>query len=258
VSWAWANRDFLLGLIGDHLVLALVPIVVGIAIALPAGVLCARFRWAYPPVLSATTILYAIPSLAFFMILIDYTGLTRTTVIIPLTLFSLSILIPAVVDGLRSVPEPVRQAATAMGFGPLRRLVTVELPVAIPVIIGGLRVATVSSISLVSVGQLIGIGGLGYLFIDGEQRFFMTEIVVGIVLSIVLALLADSVLVLLRRLLTPWLRGRSGTGRARDPGLRAAATGRAGERRLAGLQREKAGAGAGGGAAGAVSTEGAR
>jgi osmoprotectant transport system permease protein len=135
-------------------------------------------------------------------------------VIIPLTLFSLCVLIPNVVDGLRAVPDPVRQAATAMGFGALRRLVQVELPLAIPIVIAGLRVATVSSISLASVGQLIGVSSLGYLFIDGYNRDFPTEIIAGLVLVILLALACDAVLVIARNLLTPWLRGRR-SGKAR-------------------------------------------
>jgi osmoprotectant transport system permease protein len=183
--------------------------VFGIIVAIPLGIVCVRWRWTWPPVLSLTSIFYAMPSLALYLVLIDYTGLTDWTVIIPLTLFSLSILVPNVVDGLRSVPQPVRQAATAMGFGALRRLVQVELPLAVPVVIAGLRVATVSSISLVSVGQLIGIGGLGYLFTDGEQRSFPTEIYTGLVLIVILALAADAVLLLARRLLTPWQRNRA-------------------------------------------------
>jgi len=212
VDWAWVSGN--LGLIahytGQHLFLALMPILFGIVIAVPLGIACVRWRWTYPPVLSITSVFYALPSLALFLVLIDYTGLTDTTVVIPLTLFSLAVLVPNVVDGLRSVPEPVRQAATAMGFGTLRRLVRVELPIAIPVVIAGLRVATVSNISLVSVGQLIGIGGLGYLFTDGEQRNFPTEIYAGIALIVILALAADTVLVLARRWLTPWQRTRGG------------------------------------------------
>jgi osmoprotectant transport system permease protein len=204
MSWAWQNRVQILHLLGSHLYLALLPIVFGIVVAVPVGIMCVRWRWTWPPILSLTSIFYAMPSLALYLVLIDYTGLTDWTVIIPLTLFSLSVLIPNVVDGLRSVPQPVRQAAVAMGFGALRRTVQVELPLAVPVIIAGLRVATVSSISLVSVGQLIGIGGLGYLFTDGEQRDFTTEIWVGLVLIILLALIFDGALVLARRWLTPW------------------------------------------------------
>jgi len=208
MSWAWANRDQLAHLLVSHLYLALMPVLFGIVVSIPVGIMCARYRWTWPPILSLTSIFYALPSLALFVVLIDYTGLTDWTVIIALTLFSLSVLIPSVVDGLRSVPQPVRQAATAMGFGALRQVVQVELPLAIPIIIAGLRVATVSSISLVSVGQLIGIGGLGYFFIDGEQRDFPTEIYTALILIIILALLADTVLVLLRRWLTPWEAGR--------------------------------------------------
>jgi osmoprotectant transport system permease protein len=204
MSWAWQNRDQIGHLLGSHLYLALLPVVFGIVVAVPVGIMCVRWRWTWPPILSLTSLFYAMPSLALYLVLIDYTGLTDWTVIIPLTLFSLSVLIPNVVDGLRSVPQPVKQAAVAMGFGATRRTIQVELPLAVPVIIAGLRVATVSSISLVSVGQLIGIGGLGYLFTDGEQRDFTTEIWVGLILIILLALLFDGVLVLARRWLTPW------------------------------------------------------
>ncbi|MGA2829740.1 MAG: ABC transporter permease [Streptosporangiaceae bacterium] len=215
MSWAWDNRALLGHYLGQHLYLALMPILFGIIVAVPVGVLCVRFRWTWPPILSLTSVFYAMPSLALYLVLIDYTGLTDWTVIIPLTLFSLSVLIPNVVDGLRSVPQPVRQAATAMGFGTLRQVVQVELPLAVPVIIAGLRVATVSSISLVSVGQLIGIGGLGYFFTDGEQRDFPTEIYVALILIVILAFLADGLLVLLRRWLTPWERARSTRGTRR-------------------------------------------
>ncbi|HTT50671.1 MAG TPA: ABC transporter permease [Streptosporangiaceae bacterium] len=184
--------------------LGVLPALFGLIISVPLGIVCVRWRWLYPPVLSTTSVLYAIPSLALFIVLIPYTGLTDTTVIIPLTLFSLCVLVPNVVDGLRSVPDPVRDAATAMGFGTLRRLVQVELPIAVPVVIAGLRVAVVSSISLASVGQLIGVSSLGYLIVDGYQRAFLTEILVGGGLIIALALVCDLLLVLVRRLLTPW------------------------------------------------------
>jgi osmoprotectant transport system permease protein len=158
-------------------------------------------------------VLYGLPSLALFMLFLPYFGITGSgadfTIIVPLTLFSLSVLVPNVVDGLRSVPDPVRQAATAMGFSTLRRLVQVELPIAVPVVIAGARVATVSSISLVSVGMMIGNGGLGQLFIDGYSRDFTTPIIVSCVLIIALALLSDGVLVAAQRLLTPWARRRT-------------------------------------------------
>ncbi len=210
-SWIPGNLGMIWQLTRQNAVIGIVAAVAGLIIAVPLGIACARWRWIYPPVLSAANVIYALPSLALFVFLIDYTGLTQTTVIIPLTLFSLVVILPNVVDGLRSVPDDVRQAATAMGFGPLRRLVRVELPLAVPVVIAGLRVAMVSSISLVSVGQLIGIGGLGYLFTDGLNRDFPTEIYVGLIMIIVLALACDVLLVLARRLLTPWERdGRRG------------------------------------------------
>jgi osmoprotectant transport system permease protein len=157
-------------------------------------------------------VVYSLPSLAVFIVLIPITGLAeRSTVIVPLTFYSLAVLIPAMVDGLGAVPDSVRQSAVAMGFGPMRRLLQVDLPIAVPVVLAGLRVATVSSISLVSVGALIGRGGLGYLFIDGWQRQFYTPIVVGIVLVVALAVLADGLIILAQRLLTPWARARRTT-----------------------------------------------
>jgi osmoprotectant transport system permease protein len=227
MSWAFSNASMLAHLTGQNAYIALVPVLIGLAVSLPLGVACARYGWLYPPVLGLISVLYALPGLALFVVLIAYTGLTDTTVMIPLGIYSLAALFPSVVDGLRAVPEPVRQAAIAMGFGTWRRLIRVELPIAIPVIIAGLRVATVSSISLVSVGGLIGIGGLGYLFIDGEQRDFPTEIIVGIVLIVILALVADIVLVTARRLLTPWQRGAPRT--ARTTSRQTALAGQAGE-----------------------------
>jgi osmoprotectant transport system permease protein len=210
VDWSWisANAGLLEHYAAQNLYLALVPVLAGLVIALPVGIACAHWRWLYMPVLSLTTILYAVPALALIVLIVAYTGLTNTTVIIALTIYTLAVLIPQVTDGIRSVPDPVRQAATAMGFGPLRRLVQVELPAAIPLVIAGLRVATVSSISLVSVGQFIGIGGLGYLFSEGEHFSFLTEVWAGVGLVVILAIACDAVLVLTRWALTPWLRGR--------------------------------------------------
>jgi osmoprotectant transport system permease protein len=233
--WSWIPGN--LGLIGQltrqNAYIGIVSAVTGLIIAVPLGIASSRWRWLYPPVLSAANVIYALPSLALFVALIDYTGLSDTTVIIPLTLFSLVVILPNVVDGLRSVPDDVRQAATAMGYGPLRRLAQVELPLAGPVIIAGARVATVSSISLVSVGQLIGVGGLGYLFTDGLDRDFPTEIYLGLILIIVLALACDLLLVLTRRVLTRWQRdGQSGGNaatRLASPAMQAEPPPRAGQ-----------------------------
>ncbi|QKG25844.1 ABC transporter permease [Actinomadura verrucosospora] len=210
IDWGWIGDHT--GTLGDHALihirLALLPVLFGLLISLPLGVLCRRWQWMFPPVLTVANILYAIPSLALYMVFVQYTGLTEATVMIPLTLYSLSVLVPNVVDGLGSVSEPVRQAATAMGFGPLRRLLQVELPIAVPIVIAGVRVAAVSSISLVAVGQLIGQGGLGYDILRGYQLTFQTQMVAASVLIVLLALVTDAVLVVVQRLLTPWARAR--------------------------------------------------
>ncbi|MEU9987248.1 ABC transporter permease [Streptomyces sp. NPDC007971] len=200
------------GLIGLHLREALLPVLAGLLVSLPVAQLCVRFRWLYPPVFGVTTVLYAVPSLAFFVVLIDYTGLTETTVMIPLAVYSLVVLVPAIVDGVRSVPPETLAAATAMGLGPVRRYVQVQLPIAVPAIIAGLRVATVSSISLVSVGMLIGNqGALGNLLNDA-QIYHRPELAVNsVVTTAVLAILVDALLVLVRVLLTPWMPRKGAT-----------------------------------------------
>jgi osmoprotectant transport system permease protein len=206
MTWSWipGNGALIWQLTRENAYLGVIPALIGLVISLPLGIVAARWRWFYPPVLTVINVIYAIPSLALFIALIPAFGLTDTTVIIALTAFSLCVIVPNVVAGLRAVPAPVRQAATAMGYGPLRRLITIELPLAAPVIIAGLRVGVVSSISMASLGQLIGVSSLGYLFIDGLQRSFPTEIYVGLFLVIALALACDLVLVAIRRLVTPW------------------------------------------------------
>jgi osmoprotectant transport system permease protein len=188
--------------------MALLSVLFGFLIALPVGLACARWKQIYPPVLAVATIIYSIPSLALFMLLVNYTGLTQTTVIIPLSGYSLAILIPNVVDGLRSVSDDVRLSATAMGFTGLRRLVQVELPLAVPAIMAGLRVAAVGNISMVSVGALIGVGAFGGLFTAAAQLSRSDLAVTGIVSILIMALLADLTLVAAQRLLTPWNRRR--------------------------------------------------
>jgi len=203
-SWVSSNGPLIWQLTRENAYLGVVPALIGLVISLPLGIIAARWRWFYPPALAVVTILYAVPSLALFIALIPTFGLTDTTVIIALTVFSLCVILPNVVAGMQAVPAAVKQAATAMGYGPVRRLATVELPLAVPVIIAGLRIAVVAGISLASVGQLIGVSSLGYLFIDGLQRSFPTEIYVGLFVVIVLALVCDVILVAVRRALTPW------------------------------------------------------
>lgn len=205
-----------LGLIGEHLKEALIPVAGGLALSLPIAQLCVRFRWLYPPVLWVTTVLYAIPSIAFFVFLIDYTGATETTVMIPLTVYSLVVLVPAIVDGVRSVPQETLAAAEAMGFTSIQRYLRVELPIAVPAIFAGLRVATVSSISLVSVGSLIGNeGALGNLLNDAHVFHRSNLAVTSVVTTAVLAIVIDAALIGIRMLLTPWLpRGSRSARRA--------------------------------------------
>ncbi|MGW4564413.1 ABC transporter permease [Streptomyces sp. NPDC004561] len=201
-----------LGLVGLHLREALVPVLAGLVVSLPVAQLCVRFRWIYPPVLGLTTVLYAVPSLAFFVVLIDYTGQSETTVMIPLAVYSLVVLVPAIVDGVRSVPQETLAAAQAMGFGPVRRYLQVQLPIAVPAIIAGLRVATVSSISLVSVGMLIGNqGALGNMLYDANTYHRPALAVNSVLTTAVLGILADALLVLVRLLLTPWMPRKGAT-----------------------------------------------
>jgi osmoprotectant transport system permease protein len=215
MSWSWVagNAAAIWQYTGQSAVLGILPALLGLAISLPLGLIATRWRWFYPPTLAVVNVVYAIPSLALFVVLIPAFGLTDTTVIIALAVYALCVILPNVTGGLRSVPAHVREAATAIGYGPLRQLVQVDLPLASPIILAGLRVAVVSSISLASVGQLIGVSSLGYLFVDGLQRGFPTEIYVGLALILLLALVADLVLVLTRRLLTPWLAAQRVPGR---------------------------------------------
>lgn len=192
-----------------HLYLAGVPLLVGLVVSLPLGWLATRFRWLGPPLIAGTGLMYTIPSLALFILLPLVLGtriLDDANVLVAMAIYTVALLTRTVADGLASVPTPVRQAATAMGYGELRRLVAVDLPLAVPVITAGLRVAAVSNVSMVSVAALIGVSQLGSLFTDGFNRNAMGPIVVGVLASVVLALLLDATIAALSRLLTPWLR----------------------------------------------------
>lgn len=204
-----SNLTRIAELLGFHVYLALVPVVLGLAIALPIGFVVARFTRLYPPMLAVSGILFSIPSLALFIILPGILGtkiLDPINIVVALAIYAAALLVRSVVDGLRSVPAHITQAALALGYERWRQLLKIELPIAAPFIFAGLRFVTVANISMVSVGALIGVGGLGELFTDGFQRDFATPIIVGTVLSILLALLADLVIVLLQRVLTPWTR----------------------------------------------------
>lgn len=208
IRWDWLSRniDVVLSDLWQHIEITVAALALGAVIAFPVGLIAYRWRRSYPPILAITQVLYTIPSLALFVLLINAVGLGTEPVIIGLAIYSLVILVRNLVEGLRGVPPDVTDAATAMGYRETKRLFAVELPLALPAIVAGLRVATVSTISLVSVGALIGTGGLGQLFIHGFQIDNPIEIWTGIILTVVLALVADLLIVGGGRLLTPWTR----------------------------------------------------
>jgi osmoprotectant transport system permease protein len=205
-DWLGRNSDVVLADLSEHVQITFVALLIGVLIAFPVGLIAYRWRATYPPILAVTQILYTIPSIALFVLLINFFGLGQTPVIIGLTIYSLVILVRNLVEGLRAVPPEIRDAATGMGYRQTRRLLTVELPLALPAIVAGLRVAAVSNISLVSVGALIGTGGLGQLFIHGFQIDNPIEIWTGIAVTILLALVVDLLIVGGGRALTPWTR----------------------------------------------------
>lgn len=203
----WRNRETVLELLAVHIRLALLPLLFGLLAALPLGWMAHRYRPARGVVLGAVNVLYTVPSLALFVILPGILGtriLDEINVVVALALYTTALLTRPVMDALDALPGHVLAAAVAMGYRPARRFFTVELPLAVPVLAAGVRVASVSNISLVSVGALIGVGGLGQLFTQGFQESYTAPIIVGIVLTLALALVFDVLLVLANRLLTPW------------------------------------------------------
>jgi osmoprotectant transport system permease protein len=202
----------------EHAYLSLIPVVAGLIIALPLGWLSRRFNWVYPPMMSITGLLYTIPSIALFVMVPPLFGLKSLDplqVPIALTVYSVALLVRVVADGLASVPRDVTQAATAVGYRRLGLLFKVELPIAVPVIAAGLRVATVSNVSMVAVAGTIGQDNLGRLFDQGKQLSttgpYYPTIVLGIVLCVLLALFFDTVIVFGNRMLTPWRRAVQGS-----------------------------------------------
>jgi osmoprotectant transport system permease protein len=206
------NRDEVVSWFGYHAWLAALPVVLGLIISLPLGWLAVRKRWLYAPVVGIAGILYTIPSIALFVILPNLIGtkiLDPINVAVALTIYTVALLVRVVADGLSAVPDSVAQAATAMGYRRFQRLVRVELPIAVPVIAAGLRVASVSNVSLVAVAATIGVPELGQLFTTGFQLSYFAPILLGILLCVVLAMAFDTVIVVATRLLTPWQRAVS-------------------------------------------------
>jgi osmoprotectant transport system permease protein len=198
VHWTWTT-----------VWLAAVPLVAGLIIALPIGWLANRFRWTYPPLVTAAGLLYTIPSLVLFVVLPGLLGtktLDPVNVAVALTVYTVALLVRVVADGLASVSATTLSAASAMGYTNRQRLFAVELPIAVPVIGAGLRVAAVSNVSLVSVASLLGVAQLGTLFTEGSQLNSLTPILLGLIMIVALALVFDGVILVAMRLLTPWQR----------------------------------------------------
>lgn len=209
MTWVLDNVDLIGRLTVEHLRQSAIPILLGLVLSVPAGWFAHRFRLTRGLVLTLVGLLYTIPSLALFALLPPLLGisfLSEVNLVVALTIYAVAIMTRFVADALGSVDPGVRQAAVAVGYGPWRRFWQVDLPLAGPVVLAGLRVTAVSTISLATVGILIGIDNLGYLFTNGYQRQIVEEILAGVVAVVVIALLVDLLLVLVGRVLLPWSR----------------------------------------------------
>lgn len=218
IDWPWPwlerNLDDIGSATGEHLYLALLPVLAGLLISLPLGWAASRWVLARGILVPLAGVLYTIPSLALITLVPLLMGtqiIDPLNVQVPLAIYTIALLVRSVSDALLAVPGEVTAAATAIGYRPLRQFLAIELPLAIPVIIAGLRVAVVSAMSLTAVGALVGIGGLGGLITEGFLRNNGVELVVAIVLIVVIALVIDALLLLVGRLITPWSRARRGT-----------------------------------------------
>ena len=210
VEWVLDNVDQLTRRVGEHLLVTGIAVAVGFIISFALALLIRRHPRLYGPIIGLSGTLYSIPSLALFALLIPITGLSLLTAEIALVSYTLVILIRNIVTALDGVPPDVIEAATGMGYSSRQRLWLVELPIALPIIVAGLRIATVTTIGLVTVATLIGMGGLGYLIVNiGIQRFFPTATLTGVVLVVALSVIADSLLLLIQRRLTPWAEARA-------------------------------------------------
>jgi osmoprotectant transport system permease protein len=219
VRWSWIgdHLDEIWARTLEHLQLTALTIVIGFAISFPLALLAHRHRRLYPPITWVTGVLYTIPSLALFVTLLPFTGLGTTTALIGLVAYTLLIFIRNTVAGLDGVPEDAKEAARGMGYTPRQILWRVELPLALPVIIAGVRIAAVTTVGLVTITALIGLGGLGHFILEGLQLFFSTATIVGAVLSVALALAVDGALLGVQKLLTPWARSGGRQRRIQTP-----------------------------------------
>ncbi len=190
----------------EHIWITVVSVLIGLVVAFPLALLARRYRKLEGFVVGTTTAIYTIPSLALFSLLLPLSGLTPTTVIIGLALYSLTILVRNVIEGLKGVPADVRESALGMGYGKVRLLLGVELPLAVPTIMAGLRVAAVSTVALTTVGAIVGYGGLGNLLLQAVDSQFKAQVLAAGVLCVLLAVSFDLVIVAAQWLLTPWTR----------------------------------------------------
>ncbi|AEW94997.1 MULTISPECIES: ABC transporter permease [Streptomycetaceae] len=211
----------------QHLWITAVSVALGLLLAFPLALVARRWKPAAGPVLAFTTILYTVPSLAMYSLLLPVFGVSASVVVTGLVLYSLTILVRNILAGLESVPEDAREAARGMGYGPLRLLFTVELPLALPAVMAGLRIATVSAVSLTTVGAIVGYGGLGNLIYTGMNSLFKAQVLTASVICVVMAVAADLLLLAVQRLLTPWTRHRGRARRLRPRAWRTAGTGKA-------------------------------
>jgi osmoprotectant transport system permease protein len=215
IRWDWIGRnlDDLWARTQEHIFLTVIAVGIGLILSLILSLVALRWRRTYTPITWVTGVLYAIPSLALFAFLVPITGLTVLTSEIGLVSYTLLILIRNIVAGIDGVPESVLEAARGMGYTERRLFTDIQLPLAIPVIIAGLRIATVTTVGLVTITALIGQGGLGFFILRGLQLIFSavgtTQILAGTVLSVALAVVADLMLLGLEKLLTPWARRRA-------------------------------------------------
>jgi osmoprotectant transport system permease protein len=207
-DWFTSRGDEILAATRQHVILTLIAVGIGLALSLPLAVLAHRHPRTRTPILAAGGVLYTIPSLALFAVLVPFTGLSRTTVEVGLVIYTLLILVRNILAGLDAVPADVADAARGMGYGGFAMLTRVELPLAVPAIVGGIRIATVSTIALVTIGAEVSNGGLGRLILEGFQNDYHAEAFGACVLCVGLAIVADLLLLVAQRLLTPWSRGR--------------------------------------------------
>ncbi|WP_051940189.1 ABC transporter permease [Phaeacidiphilus oryzae] len=205
----------LLSAVGQHLVLTAESMLAGLVIAIPLTLIARQWRLSTGPILAVTTILYTVPSLAMFSLLLPFYGLSPSLVVTGLTLYSLTILVRNFLAGLRGVPEDVKEAARGMGYGPVRLLLEVEVPLALPAVFAGIRIATVSTVALVTVGAIVGYGGLGNLILSGLHSVFKAQVLTASVLCVLIAVVLDLLLLGLERLSTPWTWRRTGLLRLR-------------------------------------------